>query len=460
MVIPNLKPSRSVDPVPSHQVSIAFGTTSSPGMANLGDPFTYNEANVTPTTSSPKKQSGPNGSTWSNNQKGGGIPRLSPSKLAGDFDGLSLNGEKAQRISPSPKSIGSRKEKNLTPKNLSYTQDSRPLLVYEDPVRDSANGSPFPAPRTHTPRALEELPVNEPTKQHRGVFDHLLLAEEPNGPEYHQKWLAIEAEEKRRTSTQENFDNPRLARKILDSAIERVCARTLDVHGFRKLQALIRTSGDSIWDGGYKFDELILPLFEYLETPNDDSTHRSVKAQDLKTQVLVTVRLLLQHQPRYFSTYYPRALTAVLATRKHYNSTSHIVCGLEETAESIVHQCNPLPCIDSVLDLLETEHSRGAGAESNTIFMSLYVLAGLLHRGQEKDSTIQLSEEQQQRLGNLGSRFLTDTNPDIRRAVMEFVLELHDSVDERSFWALVTGKSEESRSLITYYLARKRAVIQ
>lgn len=371
-----------------------------------------------------------------------------------------MNGDNAQRISPSPKSIGSRKEKILTPKKSSYVQDQRPLQVYEDPVRDSANGSPFPAPRTHTLRALEELPVNEPTKQHRGVFDHQLLAEEPDSPDYHQKWLAIEAEESRRTSAQENFDNPRLARKILDSAIERVCARTLDVHGFRKLQALIRTSGDSIWDGGYKFDELILPLLDYLETPNDESAPRSIKAQDLKTQVLVTVRLLLKHQPKYFSTYYPRALTAVLATRKHYNSTSHIVCGLEETAESIVYQCDPLPCVDSVLDLLDAERSGGVDVESNTIFMGLYVLAGLLHRAQEQNRATQMSEEQQLRLGNLGSRCLSDTNPDIRRAVMEFVLELHDSVDERSFWGLVTGKSEESRSLITYYLARKRAVVQ
>lgn len=459
MVIPNLKPSRSIDPASSDQGPAAFGTTPTPGLANYGDPFTYRDPNGTPKLWSPKNQSGPNGSPRPNSHQGGGIPQLSPTKLAGDFGRLSMNDDKVQRISPSPKAIGSRKEKIPTPKN-SYMQDQRPLQVYEDPVRDSANGSPFPLPRTHTPRALEELPVNEPTKQNRGVFDHQLLAEEPNSPEYHQKWLAIEAAEKRRTSAQENFDNPRLARKILDSAIERVCARTLDVHGFRKLQGLIRTSGDSIWENGYKFDELILPLLDYLEAPNDESMPRSGKAQDLKTQVLVTVRLLNQHQPAYFCTYYPRALTAVLATRKHYNSTSHIVCGLEETAESIVHQCDPLPCVDSVLDLLETERSGGADTESNTIFMGLYVLAGLLHHGQEEGSTMQLSEEQQQRLGCLGARCLSDTNPDIRRAVMEFVLELHDSVDEGRFWGLVTGNKDDHRALITYYLARKRAVMQ
>ena len=356
----------------------------------------------------------------------------------------------------SPRALGSRKE-NLTLKTP-YFQEQRPLQVYEDPVLDPSNGKLSPLPLVHTPGALEELPVNEPAKQHRQIFDHQLLAEEPAGPEYHQKWLAVEGAERRRTSNLENVDNPRLARKILESGIVRAQSRSLDVHGLRKLQALIRTSGESLWEGGYKFDELVLPLLEYLETPNDESAPRTGKTQDLKTQVLVTVRTLLQHQPQYFSTYHPRALTAVLAARKHYSSTSHMVCGLEETAESIVHQCDPSPCINSVLDLLETEGTEGT--ETNTIFMGLYVLAGLLHRGQEKGNTLQLSEEQEQRLGRMSARCLSNTNPDIRRAVIEFVLELYDTMDQERFWGLVTGAKEDHCSLIMYYLARKRAVMQ
>lgn len=366
-----------------------------------------------------------------------------------------MNGASNQRVSMSPRAIGSRKE-NLTLRT-SYFQEQRPLQVYEDPVLDPSNGKLSPPPLIHTPGALEELPVNEPAKQHRQVLHHQLLAEEPTSPEYHQKWLAVEAAERRCISNSENMDNPRLARKILDSGLVRIQSRSLDVHGFRKLQAVIRTSGESIWEGGYKFDELILPLLEYLETPNDEST-RSGKAQDLKTQVLVTVRVLLQNQPNYFSAYHPRALTALLTARKHYNSTSHIVCGLEETAESIVQQCDPSPCIDSVLDLLENECNEGA--ETNTIFMGLYVLAGLLHRGQEEGKPLFLGEEQEERLGRMGARCLSDMNPDLRRAVIEFVLELYDTVNQDRFWGLVTGAKEDHRSLITYYLARKRAVMQ
>ena len=458
MVIPNMKGSGSKagDIILPLQAPIEIKSASSLNNGRVEDPFMAKSWDNARSSPSPRKYLKQNGSGFSSIGHGGDKHHASPTKLANEFDHLSMNGASSQRISMSPRAIGSRKE-NLA-FQPSYFQDQRPLQVYEDPVLEPGNGILSPQPTVHTPGALEELPVNEPAKQHRQVLDHPLLVEEIDSPEYHQKWLAVEAAERRHMSNSENIDNPRLARKILDSAIVRVQSRSLDVHGFRKLQALIRTSGDSIWDGGYKFDELILPLLENLETANDESKSSTGKAQDLKTQVLVTVRVLLQHQPKYFYTYHPRGLTAVLAARKHYSSTSHIVCGLEEIAESIVHQCDPSPCIDSVLDLLETE--RTECAETNTIFMGLYVLAGLLHRGQERGNILQLSEEQEERLGRMGATCLSDTNPDIRRAVIEFVLELYDTVDQGRFWGLVTGAKEDHRSLITYYLARKRAVMQ
>ena len=445
--------------ISSLQAPVEIVSTFSPDIRRTEDQFMPTEFDKAQSPSNPRKYLNHNDSALLTNGRGGdkfptSPPR--PTNSAKDFDQSLVNGTSSQRISMSPRAVGSRKE-NLTMKT-SYFQEQRPLQVYEDPVLDPSNGISSPPPLVHTPGALEELPVNEPGKHHRHVFDHQLLAEEPASPDYHQKWLAVEAAERRRTSNSENIDNPRLARKILDSGIVRVQSRNLDVHGFRKLQALIRASGESIWEGGYKFDELVSPLLECLETPNDESTPRAGKAQDLKTQVLVTIRILLQHQPKFFYTYYPRALTAVLAARKYHTSTSHIVCGLEETAECIVHQCDPSPCIDSVLDLLETE--RTEGGETNTMFMGLYVLAGLLHRGQEKGSTFDMSEEQQERLGRMGSRCLSDMNPDIRRAVIEFVLELYYTVDQDRFWSLVTGGKEDHRSLITYYLARKRALIQ
>ena len=441
MVMPNMNGSRPADFTPS---------TSSPRVPKLDDPFSPTPLNSLHGVVSPEKNF-----DWNDASSDVQPPRLSPSKLAGELGRLSFNEGSPQKISMSPRAIGSRKENQGS--KSPYTQDQRPLKVYEDPVHDSISGSSYPSPLVHIPRALEELPINEPVKN-RQTLEHQLLAEDPQSPEYHRKWLATEVAERRHLGASENVENPRTARKILDSGIDRIRARSLDVHGFRKLQTLIRTSGVSIWEEGYKFDELILPLLEYLEIPSDETTARAGKAQDLTTQKLVTVKLLLQHQPQYFSGYYPRALKALLTARRHYNSTSHIVCGLEETAESIVHQCEPLPCIESVLDLLEENGTDGS--ETNTISMGLYVLAGLLHDWSEKGSNTNLSEDQESRLGATGVKYLSDTNPDIRRAVIEYVLELHDAVDHDRFWGLVADGRDDHRSLITYYMARKRAIAQ
>jgi len=451
MVIPTINPSRAADLTPADLSPQRMRPTSSPEPLGLDDPFpSAPMSDLQDFMGTTGQRPHLNGTL-----RDGQHPRLSPTKVGSELDRLTFSDDRGQRISMSPKALGSRKE-NLMARSP-HAQDQRPLKVYEDPERDSPNGNSYPSPLIHIPRALEELPVNEPT-QNRQAPDHQLLAEEPQSPAYHQKWLALEAAERRRLSASENIENPRMARKILDSGIDRLRAKTLDVHGFRKLQTLIRKSEDAIWEDGYKFDELIMPLLEYLESPCEEVTSRSGKAQDLKTQDLVTIRLLLQYQSKYFSAYYPRVLTAVLTDRKHYNSTSHIVCGLEETAESIVHQCDPPPCMDSVMDLLEEQGT--SVAETNTVFMGLYVLAGLLHAAQEKGLTTELSDDQEARLGSTGAKYLVNTNPDIRRAVIEFVLELHDSIDRDRFWASVARGRDDHKSLITYYLARKRAIAQ
>lgn len=451
MVIPNIKPTKSADFTPPNRSPQQKRPTPLPRAATVADPSSPAAPTIPHDMGSSSIKPG-----WSGVSPDDGKRQLSPSKLAGGVDRLSINEDQNQRISMSPRAINSRKENMMFKGQSSHEQ--RPLKVYEDPVNELNNGHSSPSPLVPTPRALEELPVNEPAK-HRQAFDHQLLAEESRSPEYHQKWLALEAAERRRVSASENVENPRMARKMLDSGIERVHARTLDVHGFRKLQSLIRTSGDFIWEDGYKFDELIMPLLEFLESPDDEATLRSGKAQDLKAQDLVTIRLLLQHQPKYFSGYYPRALTAILTARKYYNSTSHIVCGLEETAESVVQGCDPGLCIESVLELLG-ERGQANAVETRSISMALYVLAGLLHRAHEKNSAVQLTNDQETRLGMTAVRFLADSNPDIRRAVIEFVLEFHDTVDLDRFWGLVAEGRDDHRSLITYYLARKRVIAQ
>lgn len=358
--------------------------------------------------------------------------------------------EKPQRISMTPRAIVSKKE-----------NPTHRLKVYEDPIGRGSE-SPISSQAASRSSVLEELPINEPPMSQPHLSpDYPLLAEESESPLYHRKWTNLEAAA-RRVNESDKIDSPYQMRRMLESGISRIKAGTLDAHGFRKLQALIRGQED-IWEDGVKFDELLLPLLENLESPNTNEPKSGAgRAQDLKTQILMTVRLLQQYQPKHFASHYPRTLCAIILARRHHNSTSHIVCGLEETSETIVAQCDPLPSLDAVLDLLEAEPHD----DSDTLFMSLYVLAGLLHRISSLASSSNLDPQDERtfstqnvRLGNVAASCLRNTNPDVRRAVVEFVLELHDAVrDKERFWSLIGGVGEDHRSLITYYLARREKV--
>ncbi len=297
------------------------------------------------------------------------------------------------------------------------------LKVYEDPFpKPEKPTSPQPSPVANV---LEELPVNK-------------------------KFNSLDSDGKP-VNTPVKATNVVSARRLLDSGIVRVRARTLDIHGFRKLQGLIRNQ-DDIWGDGSKFDELLLPLLEFFEEPNDEL--KPAKALDLKTQVFVTVQLMLKHQPKLFSTFYPRALCAILTARKHIQSTSHIVYGLGEMSKLIAKSCEPEDCIDAVLDLLETETSEIH--ESSTLFMGMSVLEFLLYPYAKTRKGNHLTSEQEFRMGRLATRCLAANSPDIRRAVLRYILQLNDCIeDEPHFWKLLGSACEDHRDLITYYIAKR-----
>ncbi|KAI9879294.1 MAG: suppressor of tub2 mutation [Pleopsidium flavum] len=316
---------------------------------------------------------------------------------------------------------------------------SEPLIVYEDPVQVTDKGT-IPRPVIKT-TALEELPVNEP------AIIPILCEQSPN-TDNHRGWKKVEAAEKQKLFGADLQHSGRL----LDSGIVRVRARTLDVHGFRKLQVLIK-GNDDIWDDGAKFEDLFLALLDSLEAPYENSKG---KGQDSKAQVLITIRLMLTHLRKYFSTLYPRVLCAILTAGKYYDSTSHMACGLEEMAEEAVALCKPDDGINAVLNLLEGEKvdtDAGKDQASKTMTMGLNVLAGLLPFVRKQQVT--LTEGDTERLTALGLRCLGDTNPDVRRAVIEYSLVLHDLIDIKCFWTIVAGARKEHGNLLMYYLAKR-----
>ena len=301
------------------------------------------------------------------------------------------------------------------------------LKVYEDPS-PKAEKPPSP-PLFQASKVLEELPANK-------ITFNSLTAEG--------KWA----------NTPEKAINAVSAHRLLESGIVRVRARTLDIHGFRKLQALIR-SQDDIWSDDAKFEELLLPLLEFLEESNDES--KPAKALDLKTQVLVTIQLMLKHQAELFSTFHPRTLCAILTARQYVQSTSHLVYGLEEMSKLIITRCEPEDCIDAVLDLLETEASEIH--ESGTLFMGMSVLERLLHRYAIPGKMNLLTSEQEIRMGKLATRCLAASSPDVRRAVVRYILELNDCIrNEPHFWKLIGSACDDYKDLLTYYIAKRAEV--
>lgn len=363
--------------------------------------------------------------------------------------------QSAQRISMSPRNLASRKE-HLQSRALGI-HDQRPLKVYEDPVSDgSGTAQPTPVfPRT--PRALGELPVNEPASSNRKVIA------EPASPsklgdlrpnherkEYQaiteKQWEDLSRSEVKKVDNSERIENLMVARKVMDSAIVRIQARSLDVHGFRKLQSVIRHAPDDVWEDGYKFQELLMPLLEFLEAaPKFKDVPDALRDQDVKTQMLVALKLLLKNQHQWFEPFFPQTVCAIITTRKHYHPSTHMVAGLEETIEEIIDgDDHPNASMSAVLDLLEVDRSKDNQA------MALWTLSGLLAQCHRKGEAPDL-----ERLGHVGNEFLANSKPNIRRAALEMILAIRPFVQDNRFWELLAGTSNEQKRLITYYLARQ-----
>ena len=339
-------------------------------------------------------------------------------------------------VEPSPK--GDRVDKNPS-RNLSGIESGpeKSLQVYEDPTTQ-----PDEPPTQHlsqVSKVLEELPVNK----HNNIIP--ASTEEPDTAPG--KLVHIGS-----------------VQRLLDSGIVRVRARTLDIHGFRKLQKLIQGQND-IWSDGTKFDQLLLPLLDILEESIEES--KPAKALDLKTQILLTIQIMFKFHPGLFSTFHPRALCALLTARKHIPNTSHMVHNLFTMAKLISARCQPDDCVDAVLDLLETESGRIH--ECSTFFMGISVLEFLLHRYNpssppsplaldeiEAKKKYQLTNEHELRMGKLAAQYLADNSSDVRRAVVHYIVQLHDCIsDKPHFWKFMGSAVGEYRSLVTYYIAKR-----
>ena len=306
--------------------------------------------------------------------------------------------------------------------------------------------------RSPSKHVLEEIPNNEPAnrdnKQLWRVVGKRRSADSLSGISQDRTPRRKKFDSERWRSISPRSRDPVKAREMLEKGIQRIRTKTMDILGYRKLQGLIRCH-DSIFDSETKYDEMLMALLQELESPPDEKRGPLGRPLDVKTQVLVTIRIMFMHNRNYFAAYCPQAMTALISARKRYPSSCHIVSGLDETAEDIMAVCEAETVIVTILGLLGTETKDEEGSRAVTMGTSI---VSRLVRGMNAKK-MALDDELVERIGGFCGRHLTAGQPDVRRQVTELCVALHWAVtDETRFWQVLGSPQENSRNLLTYYI--------
>ncbi|TVY19796.1 Protein stu-1 [Lachnellula arida] len=351
-------------------------------------------------------------------------PRLATSKTMGsspskdeDFTMVvpTLTGLAEPQASKPPKLDSSDDEDLVTP--------SKPLQVYEDPF-SSTDDQTTPRP-TITAPVLEEVAVNEDAMN--------LVRAEINGAE------SIKAP----PMSPERFKQ---SSRLLDSGIAKIKAKSLDVHGFRKLQGMIRDN-KAAWSED-KFDILLLGLFEYLEAPLASLSPE--KVQDVKAQILATIKLMYKKERDGFRPHVVKGLESILVTRSCYDSRAHIVSGLELLADELVTLSEPKQTTAMITTTLQNEQMTLEGCR--TLSMGLHVLKEII----EAKKDFAPNDGEVNEMCKLAARCLESSESGVRLDAVQLCVSVNARIGENRFWAALGGVKDDPKSLITYYIVKRQ----
>ncbi len=309
----------------------------------------------------------------------------------------------------------------------------RSLEVYEDPFTGDQQATPKPI---STGPVLEDRPVNEDA----AILQQASLAQqhgEPTG--------AIPSPEK-------NKQNLRL----LDSGISKVQQKSLDVHGFRKLQGVIRDSDTKSATGAPlltddKFDALVAGLFDFLESPL--ANFAPEKIQDVRAQVLATIKLLLKRMRVSFQPHVSRGLESLLRARAGYEDRTHIVSGLELLASDLAALGDASEIVVVLSRMLGGMDVDEAGPSGRSLSMGLHVLKDMLDA---RGVAFSPSETELDALAGLARRCLGSLESKVRLDAVLLCVALHARVGDARFWEVVKDVKQDSKSLLTYYIAKRQ----
>ncbi|SPJ70768.1 related to STU1 - mitotic spindle protein [Fusarium torulosum] len=294
------------------------------------------------------------------------------------------------------------------------------LQVYEDPFTDD---QPAPKPTFNLP-VLEDKPVNADA------------APMPSARSQSPVTQDVESSERTRQSS-----------RLLESGITRIKAKTLDVHGFRKLQSLLRDSKGIFTDD--KFEALLIGLFQYLEDPLPGVNQE--KAQDVKAQILATIRLLLRKERDNFQPHVSRGLESLLETRSAYDMRAHIVSGVEVLADELVTIGDGSEIVVVLTKRLQSVES-SAPEGSRILSTGMHVLRTML----DKRPNFVPTDTELGQLAALAGRCLVSTDSGVRMDAVQLCVVLHSRVGEQVFWNALKDVQDDPKSLITYYIVKRQ----
>ncbi|CAK7227808.1 suppressor of tub2 mutation [Sporothrix bragantina] len=362
---------------------------------------------------------------------------------------------------------------------LSSLVMSPPLKVYEDPFSDDQSTA-TPTATIFAPTVLEDRPVNEDAGNLTRLPDENIEPGAAAAKSADASAMAIADATRLEPSTVSTGTFPSSPEKakqnarLLDSGIAKVKAQALDVHGFRKLQGIIRdASNATITSNGLatktgaaalftdeRFDALLLGLFSYLESPVTNVPPE--KEQDVKAQILATIKLLLKKSRDRFQPHVSRGLEALLAARAGYDARTHMVAGLELMADELVTLGDAVEIALVLTRVLSTAPSSGSGNGStikgrtltspHSLSMGLHVLKVLV----DARPTFHPTDSELAQLSGLAQRCLESSESGVRMDAVQLCVAMHERVGDGRFWGALRGVKDDPKSLITYYIVKRQ----
>ncbi|RMX74356.1 hypothetical protein D0869_12680 [Hortaea werneckii] len=332
-----------------------------------------------------------------------------------------------------------------SPVKATTPQPQEEIQIYEDhpfTAEVEANGEAG----TEGRKVLGELQVNEnvraqsPTQSHGSSTSPAGSPRQPNG---------AAAPGRSPQPTQDRAEILR-NRRLLTSGIERIRTKTLDAHGFRRVQDLARTADDELWEAdGRKFDALMTVLLDYLHTFDSDpktANQPAHKTSGLRIQALGLLRTLLSptdrkppvagagssktsSSPSMMASWYPKVLLTLYSCRAAGGASNAGAGGfspsdLDKTAASLLALpavlLNPEPCLQATVAYLSSSSdptTTNTTVSTTSTSSALQTLRSLL--ASSLSSSWSPSPSLRVEVTRLAARFLNSPDLEVRKRAVE-----------------------------------------